>query len=41
MEIVNDDDDDEFRFGDASSHEGHSRQNGVLTRARLFKASLA
>ena len=25
-------DDDEFRFNDASTHEGHLRQNGVLTR---------
>ena len=27
----NDDDDGEFRFKDASTHEGHLRQNGVLT----------
>ena len=27
----NDDDDDEFRFNDASTHEGHLRQNGELT----------
>ena len=27
----NDDDDDEFRFNDASTHEGHLRQNGKLT----------
>ena len=26
-----DDDDDEFRFNDASTHEGHLRQNGELT----------
>ena len=26
-----DDDDDEFRFNDASTHEGHLRQNGKLT----------
>ena len=26
-----DDDDDEFRFNDASNHEGHLRQNGELT----------
>ena len=25
------DDDDEFRFNDASTHEGHLRQNGKLT----------
>ena len=25
------DDDDEFRFNDASTHEGHLRQNGELT----------
>ena len=25
------DDDDEFRFNDASAHEGHLRQNGELT----------
>ena len=25
-------DDDEFRFNDASTHEGHLRQNGILTR---------
>ena len=25
------DDDDEFRFNDTSTHEGHLRQNGVLT----------
>ena len=24
-------DDDEFRINDASTHEGHLRQNGVLT----------
>ena len=24
-------DDDEFRFNDASTHEGHLRQNGELT----------
>ena len=24
-------DDDEFRFNDASTHEGHLRQNGKLT----------
>ena len=24
-------DDDEFRFNDTSTHEGHLRQNGVLT----------
>ena len=28
---VEGDDDDEFRFNDASTHEGHLRQNGVLT----------
>ena len=33
-----DDDDDEFRFNDASTHEGHLRQNGVLTRfCKLMK----
>ena len=26
-----DNDDDEFRFNDASTHEGHLRQNGELT----------
>ena len=26
-----DHDDDEFRFNDASTHEGHLRQNGKLT----------
>ena len=26
-----DDDDDEFRFNDASTHQGHLRQNGELT----------
>ena len=30
FEEVNDDD-DEFRFNDASTHEGHLRQNGKLT----------
>ena len=25
------DDDDEFRFNDVSTHEGHLRQNGELT----------
>ena len=25
------DDDDKFRFNDASTHEGHLRQNGELT----------
>ena len=29
--IVSGDDDDEFRFNDASTHEGHLRQNGELT----------
>ena len=29
--MLNDDDDDEFRFNDASTHEGHLRQNGELT----------
>ena len=24
-------DDDEFRFNDTSTHEGHLRQNGILT----------
>ena len=28
---VCDDDDDEFRFNDASAHERHLRQNGILT----------
>ena len=28
---MRDDDDDEFRFNDASTHEGHLRQNGELT----------
>ena len=28
---LSDDDDDEFRFNDASTHEGHLRQNGELT----------
>ena len=28
---LDDDDDDEFRFNDASTHEGHLRQNGELT----------
>ena len=28
---TDDDDDDEFRFNDASTHEGHLRQNGELT----------
>ena len=27
----NNDDDDEFRFNDASTHEGHLRQNRELT----------
>ena len=26
-----DDDDDEFRFNDASTHEGQLHQNGILT----------
>ena len=26
-----DDDNDEFKFNDASIHEGHLRQNGILT----------
>ena len=26
-----DDDDDEFRFNDVSIHEGHLRQNSILT----------
>ena len=29
--IFDNDDDDEFRFNDASTHEGHLRQNGELT----------
>ena len=29
--ISTDNDDDEFRFNDASTHEGHLRQNGELT----------
>ena len=29
--IATNDDDDEFRFNDASTHEGHLRQNGELT----------
>ena len=28
---LNNDDDDEFRFNNASTHEGHLRQNGELT----------
>ena len=28
---TDDDDDDESRFNDASTHEGHLRQNGKLT----------
>ena len=28
---IDDDDDDEFRFNDASTHKGHLRQNGELT----------
>ena len=31
LKICDDDDDDEFRFNDASTHEGHLRQNGELT----------
>ena len=30
-DIFGDDDDDEFRFNDASTHESHLRQNGKLT----------
>ena len=29
FQVINDD--DEFRFNDASTHEGHLRQNGELT----------
>ena len=31
FEEFSDDGDDEFRFNDASTHEGHLRQNGELT----------
>ena len=31
LEISRREDDDEFRFNDASTHEGHLRQNGELT----------
>ena len=31
IESDGDGDDDEFRFNDASIHEGHLRQNGILT----------
>ena len=31
IESDDNDDDDEFRFNDASIHEGHLRQNGILT----------
>ena len=31
MIICDDDDDDEFRYNNASTHEGCLRQNGILT----------
>ena len=31
MQQCKNDDDDEFRFNNASTHEGHLRQNGILT----------
>ena len=33
-----DDDDDEFRFNDASTHEGHLRQNCILTCFSIERA---